>query len=67
MLINNIHTSCHLLQIRVDLIINLYHDLLPVSLAPVPLLVHVSHDLTLLVGCINLLDIHAVHLHQVLL
>ena len=60
------HTSCHLLQVRIDLIINLNHDFFPVVFAPVSLFIHVSHDLTLLIGCINLLDIHTVHLHQVL-
>ena len=55
------------MQIGVNLVVNLDHDLLPVFLAPIALLVHVSHDLSLLVGCVNLLDIHIVHLHQILL
>ncbi len=46
--------------------VNLDHDLLPVLLAPIALLVRVSHYLSLLVGCVNLLDIHIVHLHQIL-
>ena len=59
--------SCHLLQVRVDLVVHLNHDLLPVLLAPIALLVHIPHDLALLISCVNLLDIHTVHLHQILL
>ena len=59
--------SCHLLQVGIDLIVDLNHDLLPIGLAPISLLIHVSHDLSLFVCRINLLYIHTVHLHQVLL